>query len=76
MNCIVDAVTVTYGRKHNLGNYNSVHCEVTISASWPPDELLEFSGLDAALRELSAQAKEAVKREILAAMGRREEEAV
>ena len=26
-------ITVTYGRKHNLGDYNSLHAEMTLTAT-------------------------------------------
>lgn len=42
----VTAISATYGRKHNLGNYNSVHVEVSMWADVDEDEDIAMAALD------------------------------
>jgi len=53
---VVKTVSVTYGRKFNLGDYNSATVDCTIWADLDPEE-----NLDAAMHDLWAMAKENVK---------------
>lgn len=55
----VKTVSVHYGRKVNLGDYNSANVECTVWA-----DVEEGDDLDAAMRGLWAMAKENVKAQI------------
>ena len=54
------AIAVTYGRKHNLGNYNSAHVEVSLWA-----DLEEGEDVAAATLELRERARDEVKAELM-----------
>lgn len=54
----VKAVSITYERKFNLGDYNSVHIGVTLSA-----DLDDSEDFMASARQLQADARELVKAE-------------
>jgi hypothetical protein len=53
---VVKTVSVTYGRKFNLGDYNSATVDCTIWADVAPDE-----DLNQAMQDLWSMAKENVK---------------
>ena len=56
----VKTISVTYGRKINLGDYNSAEIGLSLWADLEPGEDAE-----AATRELHAQARELVRAEYL-----------
>lgn len=56
----ITQVNVTYGRKFNLGDYNSAHIEISLWA-----ELDEGDDAEAVTQDLWTQAKEAVKEQAL-----------
>lgn len=57
-------ISVTYGRKFNLGDYNSAEIAVTLWADLDQDGP-EPEDAEIALRELQAMARDAVKLEYL-----------
>jgi hypothetical protein len=57
---LVKTVSVHYGRKINLGDYNSANVECTVWADVEPDE-----DLDAAMHALWSCAKENVKAQLV-----------
>lgn len=56
----VKAISVTYGRKLNLGDYNQAHLEITLEAELVPGESLENATAD-----LWRDAKESVKQQAM-----------
>jgi len=56
----ITSVQVTYGRKHNLGDFCSAHIEVSIWADVTDDD-----DLDATMRELWDMSKANVKAQLL-----------
>lgn len=58
-------ISITYGGKLNLGDYNSVHIEATIGAILDDDDTVE-----AATAELFEKVKAAVKSQALALKGK------
>lgn len=56
----VTTVSVTYGRKQNLGDYSSAHVEISIWA-----DVTEEDDLDSTMRQLWAMAKDNVKVQLL-----------
>lgn len=56
----VSTIAVCYGRKFNLGEYNSLHLEATVWA-----DLEEGDDPDRVMADLQGQTREAVKREYL-----------
>lgn len=56
----ITTVSVTYGRKVNLGDYNSAHVEISIWA-----DVTEEDDLDAMMRQLWAMSKQNVKSQLL-----------
>ena len=56
----ITSVQVTYGRKHNLGDYSSAHVEVSIWA-----DVTEEDDLDSTMRELWKMGKENVRAQLL-----------
>ena len=56
----ITSVQITYGRKHNLGDYSSAHVEVSIWA-----DVTEDDDLDATMRGLWDMGKENVKAQLM-----------
>ena len=56
----IKTVSVTYGRKHNLGDFCSAHVEISIWA-----DVTEEDDLDAIMRNLWTMAKENVRVQLL-----------
>lgn len=65
----VVAISVTYARTFNLGDYNSMRLECAISA-----ELSEDDSLDAAQEALWLVAKDSVKAQAMPVLRKREDE--
>lgn len=63
----ITTITVTYGRKVNLGDYNSLNLEVTLGAGLEPEEEYE-----PALSRLWEIARESVKEQAVRATKKRE----
>jgi len=60
----ITSVQITYGRKHNLGDYSSAHVEVSIWA-----DVTEEDDLDSTMRELWDMGKANVKAQLLPLVG-------
>ncbi|MCR4294853.1 MAG: hypothetical protein NUW21_04915 [Elusimicrobia bacterium] len=56
----VTSITVTYGRKLNLGNYSNANLEITIAANLDDDDTLDGVGA-----ELWRVAKEQIRTQAL-----------
>lgn len=56
----ITTVSVTYGRKQNLGDYSSAHVEISIWA-----DVTEEDDLDSVMGKLWAMSKENVKSQLL-----------
>lgn len=62
---ILRKVTATWGAKYNLGDFNSLHVEVTLDADVEEGETIEqvtSALLDAAKEQVREQAKEVLAR--------------
>ena len=62
---ILRKVTTTWGAKYNLGDFNSLHVEVTLDADVEEGETIEqvtSALLDAAKEQVREQAKEVLAR--------------
>lgn len=67
----IKTVSVTYGRKINLGDYNSAQVDCTLWADIEMDENGHpIDDLDAVMRDLWGMAKENVKAQIVPLAGK------